>query len=303
MHMSYVCAGLLLVSLVAGCSDKAVPAVATPTPAAPSVALTSAATKEALMQAVFGKQYRPAAKNALAELPMFEDRKKLRLFVVEPLATTVLASGAAVLVAKSTYAEENEEKIEQPDFFNIYTSIYLLREVAGKWTVEKRHPNIAYRGFDERPGSVLFPMLGKDMTGLALASGSNDEGCFSNSIHLFDLRDDPLRDLTGAGISTGSSTTKSCGGTDLKPNEETNATWYLAPPKKPSAYSDIVMTFITETTIMSSEEENAKKSIIRKKDSARYAYDGKLYKLVTGDSPIDDLRPDGKPYSDDGASN
>jgi hypothetical protein len=303
MHMSYFGAGLLLVSLVAGCSDKAVPVAVIPPPAAAPVAVTPAASKDALMQAVFGKQYRPATKDALTELPMFEDRKKIRLFIVEPLATTVLATGVTVLVAKSSYAEENEEKIEQPDFLNIYSSVYLLREVAGKWTVVKRHPNIAYRGFDERRGSVLFPMLGKDMPGLALASGTNDEGCFSNAIHLFDLRDDPLRDLTGTGIPTGSSTTKSCGGTDLKPNDETNASWYLAPPKKPSAYSDIVMTFITEITIMSSAEENAKKSVISKKNSARYAYDGKLYKLVTGDSPIDDLRPDGKPYTNDAPSN
>ena len=284
---------LLLLALATGCSDKPAPVAATP----PTVIAAPAPSNEVLMQAVFGKQYRPATKDALAELPMMEDHKKIRLFFVVPMATSVLASGETVLVARSTYAEElNEEKIEKPDFFDIYVSVYLLRETAGKWTVVKRNPNLMLRGFDEHPGSVLFLKLGKDIPGLALASGRNDEGCFNNEIHLFDLRDDPLRDLTGEGISTGSSMTGSCGATDLIPETETNATWFLAPSKKPSAYSDIVMSFVTKTSATTGDESHPKQPASSKKDSARYAYDGKLYKLVSGDSPIDGLQPDGKPF-------
>lgn len=300
MQMSYITAAVLMASFAVGCSNKnaPVPTAAAPAsaPAVTSTPVKQGATKETLMRAVFDKHYRPATGDVLAELPMFEDRKKNRLYVVAPLATSVLATGETVLVAKSTYAEENKEKIEQPDFFNIYYTIYVLREVAGQWTVARRHPNIAYRGFDERRGSVMFPELGKDIPGLALASGDNDHGCFSNAIHLFDLRDESLRDLTGTGIPTGSSTNENCGGTDLQPDEETNATWHLAAPKKPSAYSDIAMTFVTETTFMSSAEEDATKSIVKKKERARYAYDGKLYKLAEGDSPLDGVDPNGKPY-------
>lgn len=295
MQISYLTAGLLLASFAAGCSDKQASVVTAQATAVAPVA-KSAPTKQVLMQAVFGKQYRSSTNDALVDLPMFEDRQKIRRYVVAPLATTVLATGETVLVAKSTYADENIEKIEQPDYYNIYYAVYLLREVAGKWSVAKRHPNIVYRGFDERRGSVLFPTLGKGRTGLALASGTSDHGCSSNAIHLFDLRDDPLRDLTSSGIPTGSSTNENCGGTDLQPDEETNATWFFAAPKKASPYSDIVMKFITETTYMSSAEENATKSIRTKKGSARYAYDGKQYVLAGGDSPLDGFDADGKPY-------
>ena len=300
MQVSYIAAAALLALFAAGCSGKNDPVpsaqVSAGAPAAGATSARRVATKETLMRAVVGKQYRAATGDVLAELPMFEDRKKNRLYVVAPSATSVLATGETVLVAKSTYAEENEEKIEQPDFFNIYYAVYVLREVAGQWTVARRYPNIAYRGFDECRGSVIFPELGKDIPGLALASGDNDHGCFSNAIHLFDLRDESLRDLTGTGIPTGSSTNENCGGTDLQPDEETNATWHLAAPKKPSAYSDIAMTFVTETTFMSSAEEDATKSIVKKKDRARYAYDGKRYKLADGDSPLDSVDRNGKPH-------
>lgn len=249
------------------------------------------------MQAIFGKQYRPQTRDALVEMPMFESRK-VRLFDVVPLATSVLASGETVMVAESTYSLNSAENIEQPEVINAYVSVYFLRETAGKWTVLKRHENIAYRGLPERPGSVLFVKLGKGKPGLATVSAQSDEGCTHHRVQLFDLRDDVLRDLTNEGISTYSSWNSGCGGNDLEPGNETKGTWFLEEPKKPSAYHDVVMTF-TSTTVMSGPEEDATKSLVTKKNHARYAYDGKQYKLVSGDNPTDAISPSGKPYGTD----
>lgn len=247
------------------------------------------------MQAVFGAQYRPQTKDALVEMPMFENRKKIRFFHVVSLATSVLASGETVMVAESTYSLDNAENIEQPGVIHAYITVYFLRQTQGKWTVVKRHENIAYRGLPERPGSVLFLMLGKDKPGLATVSAVSDEGCTHHRVQLFDLRDDPLRDLTNKGISSYSSWNSGCAGNDLEPDNETKGTWFLAEPKQPSAYHDVVMTFTSATTIMSGPEEQATKSIVTKKSNARYAYDGKQYKLVSGDNPTDDIAPSGKP--------
>lgn len=191
-----------------------------------------------------------------------------------------------VLVAQSDIPRDPTEF--EPNFndINSLVNVYLMREKAGKWVVHKRHENVVYRGYGDRPGSVLFPKLGKGKPGLAIVFASTDHGCGSETMHLYDLGDDPLRDL--ANISIGSSTNGNCGGDDKYEQESTSSTWHLAPSKNAaSLYDDVVVSITDEKTFYPKVENTEAPPPLVEKFSARYAYDGKRYKLVAGKNPME----------------
>lgn len=231
-------------------------------------------SKDTLMQAVFGSRYRPDGET-LADLPTLEDRKKVRRYALTPLATELLPSGEMVLLAQAIFADERGDEGEAV-LNGPLVNVFLLRETGGKWVVVKRHHNIVYRGYGTRPGSVLFTRLGQDRHGLAIATVNLDEGCNSGVLHLYDLQDTPLRDL--AGMTNLQTDTPDCNGIGMKQASSVTSTWHLAPPKVAGAlYDDLVMVFKTE-----------KFGKAATKVSARYAYDGKTYRLVAGANPLQD---------------
>jgi hypothetical protein len=243
MQKIHCATALLLIASLVGCSEKQRPVAAAPAAAAVKVE----ASKEALMQAVFGARYRAASKDALADLPDFEDRSKKSPFVVKPLATSQLPGGDTVLVAQADVPLKPGE--DEPHYNDIsgLVNVYVLRETDGKWMVLKRHESLVYRGYADRPGSVLFPKLGKGKPGLAIMFASMDEGCSSESLHLYDLSDDSLRDL--ANIETGTSVNGGCGGDEKFSEEWTKSTWHLTPSKNAAAiYDDVVIAFTEERT-------------------------------------------------------
>lgn len=238
------------------------------------------------MKAVFGKEYRPATKDALAQLPLYEDRKQLRLYVVVPLASKTLDSGDTVLVAQADYATENAKEnyvgFEDIGLINVFT----LRQVAGEWKVLRRNENLVYRGDNNRPGSVLFTMLGKGKPGLAIVNGGASEfGCIRETILLYDLDENPLRDLTEA-IPSKSIHERGCeDGVDGY--WSINSKWHFAPPKKAAAYDDLVIVFSGNRTSPSVNKEGQAIAVVDTavNATARYAYDGKKYRLISGENP------------------
>jgi hypothetical protein len=240
-------------------------------PSHQAVAAGVKADKEVLMRAVFGARYLKDGQT-LAELPTPEDKSKLRRYALAPLASELLASGETVLVAQATWADERDEG--EAVLAGPLINVFVLRETGGKWTVVRRHHNIVYRGYGPRPGSVLFTALGPQRQALAIASLDLDEGCHAGALHLYDLADNRLRDL--ANIANEMVDTPDCNGIGMKKAVSVTSTWHLAPQKKAGQiYDDLVMVFKTE-----------KFGVAATKVTARYAYDGKAFKLVAGENPL-----------------
>lgn len=245
-----------------------------------AAAATLEPSREDLMKAVFGQQYRPASGDALTKLPRLASPRKMRYYRVKPLTTTVLNTGETVLVAQSDYAEQNTENDDETIEDETLLNVFVLRQSAGKWTVLRRHENFMYRGENSGPGSILFPMLNKERQGLAVVNYVPDHGCSSRTLYLFDLGRAPLTGLT-EGISTASSSNRHCGDDDDAPDEATTSKWYLAPPKKAgAAYNDVVVVSVTETTAVAKPGQPKPVTIVGNKVTLRYAYDGKQYQLL-----------------------
>lgn len=285
----FICS-VTLTLMLAACSDKQAPA-AVSVPAAVANAPASAPpeeTRASLMKAVFGKQYRPATKDALATLPMHEDRKQLRLYVVVPLTSTTLENGDTVLVAQADYSPENaEENYIGTDSIGLI-NVYLLRSVAGEWKVLKRHENLVYRGDNDRPGSVLFTKLAKGKPGLAIVNGGKSEfGCIRESVLLYELGDDPMRELT-EGITSKSILDAACEADSSGGYWSISSKWHFATPKKPAAYDDLIMVFSGDKSSPPVNSDGVAGAVVASKvqATARYAYDGKQYRLVSGVNPI-----------------
>jgi hypothetical protein len=230
------------------------------------------ASKDELMRAVFAAQYRPGSQDALTKLPMLRDRARIRWYLVKPLASTVLNTGDTVLVAQAKYdTEKNKEDDNEVIEDDTVLNVYLMRQTGAAWSVLKRHENFMSRSEKSGRGSILFPMLSKDRQGLGIVDYAIDSGCHTRTLFLFDLGRFPLRDLTD-GINTESSDNRNCSDSDSTPDTLSTSKWHLAPPKKPSsAYNDLVIVSVTETTV---------KGVTRtgKKLTRRYAYDGQYFR-------------------------
>jgi hypothetical protein len=262
---------IVLACLISACSDQ-------PVPAAP--AAVPEASMDELLKVVFAAQYRAETKDALTRLPTIRDRKKIRLYRVKPIASAMLKSGEMVLLAQSDYAEQNTERDVDVIEDETLLSVYLLRQSAGKWTVHKRHENTMYRGENSGPGSVLFPMLNKDKQVLALANYLSNDGCPARTLYLMDLSQDPLLSLTD-GIALSETSNENCGAAEGAPEEMSDSTWYLAPPRKASAqYKDLVVTTVTTTYKLVGDEQTPTPIAKGRKITTRYAFDGKKYKLA-----------------------
>ena len=287
MQKSRHLAVFLLVSLAA-CGDQPAPVAAAPTASAPSVPSAPARvapvmpepSQQELMRTVFGAQYRVASNDALTRFPTLRRPDQVRFYRVKPLASKVLDTGVAVLLAQSDYAQQNTEDdwevIEDEALFNAY----LLRRTAGNWEVFQRRENFMIRGENSGAGSILFPMLNDSKQGMAVVSKLANDGCPNQTLFLFDLSEQPMREITG-GIATGWTNNSRCGDAEDAPEQSTSSTWHLAPPRtKGAAYHDVVLVSVTETVRHVGPGEDDLVTTKGKKVTTRYAYDGKQFKLI-----------------------
>ena len=276
---------LLLAALAGACADKPAPVAPAPTSTTPSDPARVAPampepSQEELMRTVFGAQYRAASKDALTRLPTLRRPDQIRFYQVKPLASKVLDTGVAVLLAQSDYAEQNTEDdrevIEDEALFNAY----LLRRTAGNWEVFQRRENFMIRGDNSGPGSILFPMLNDSKQGMAVVSKLANDACPSQTLYLYDLTEQPMREITG-GIAIGWTSADRCGDAEGSPEQYTASKWHLAPSKaKGAVYHDVVVASVTETIKQVGPGENDFVSSKGKKVTARYAYDGTQFKPV-----------------------
>lgn len=289
LALTAACSEKVVTAPVVPLAEAAVPAaqpVAEPTPAAKPSAEDKAAAL--LMQAVYGASYRPATGDALAALPNPDDRTSPMHFVVSHVAHTVLPSGETVLVANAEFAAE-DGTAQSAHANGGLLNVYLLRQESGRWNILKRHENVATLGSHGQLGTVHWVTLAKDKPGLAVLNGGTWQGYTVTNLAVFDLAAENMKELTGEQIQIHSD---SDGGCDPEGDGEcwsVTGKWRFEPARAAAAYDDIVIDFSGQTSKggAPNKGQGAAPRVEQKvSGTARYAYDGKTYKLVEGVNPV-----------------
>jgi hypothetical protein len=285
-------AALLIAVSAAACSDKPPPAVPPLTSAAklPAGAAPLQSTQQkieaVLMKAVFGAHYRPASNDALASMPVPENEGGGDAeYVVTAAASTVLSSGETVLVTSGEVADE-QGQADSAMADGGQLSVYFLRQRDGKWTIVKRFENIASIGSHGSFGAVSWPMLGKDKPGMAIEGAIGNRGLAAETITLYDISNNTVRDASDGAIVTASSNEGDCVEELAMECWDTKGTWRMTPAKVPGAYDDLVMDVTgTRSTAPGEHREEATGPRVSEKVRGvmRYAYDGKSFKAVEGE--------------------
>lgn len=287
---------LALTTLLSACSKPLPPAPVQPavaaTPAqAPAQAGPAPAPKPTaddkilalLMKAVYGEGYREATRDALVELPDPDDAAKKANFVIRPVAHTVLPSGETVLVANAEMAGDDGVAMTSHASGG-FLNVFLMRQAGGNWEILKRHENVTSLGSHGSLGTVQWVQLAKDKPGLAVLSGGTWQGYTIENLSLFDLTADSMRDLA-AQIQVHSDSEGGCDPEGDSKCWSITGKWRFEPPQAGAQYDDLHVDFSGES---STRVKAAKAQRLAKKVSgaARYAYDGKVYKLVDGTNPV-----------------
>ncbi len=286
------------VSLLAACSDKAPAPVAAPIPVAtpapapaavkPAPAVTAQADDAILMKAIFGDRYRPDTEDALAEMPDRDDRASKGRYVVSASDSTVLPTGETVLTTNGKFMDD-DDVVYASNGEGGLLSVFFMRQQEGKWQVVKRHENIATIGSNGQFSGAKFPMLGKNKPGLAVFGFHMTQGISVETLTLFDLTDQGARRVTEQEIRVASDNEGDCDEKLAMECWKVDSTWRMVPATVPGDYDDMLMEFSGQISIAPGErkEEPTGPRVVEKINSkARYAYDGKSYKLVEGKNQV-----------------
>ncbi|UTY58365.1 hypothetical protein [Massilia sp. erpn] len=282
--------GLICLPLIlSGCSrDKApaapVPqasagaAAAVPAPAPAPVAVDEQVLLPQLMQAVFADAYRPATKDALAELPEPDERSVRSLHLITPTAAKVLENGLAALVVNGEMADE-QGITSTAHVTPGRLSVYLLRQENGKWVLQLRHENVAELGSMGQSGSAQWVTLAPGKPGLAMLHGGTWQGYSIRFLSLFDLSDENMRHMLGEPVESDS---EGACGPETSECWQVAGNWRIAAPAEGQRYGDVLMDFSGAREALPQGAEGGKRVKHAVKGSARYSYRDGAYKLVSG---------------------
>ena len=284
---------VVILSLLSACSEKTAsappPAAHAPAPLQPLAAPTTADKVDAiLLKAVFGKQYRPASRDVLASLPDPDNRAETGSYLVTAAGNTVLATGETVLVANAEEANEAGESLSGHVSSGLL-NVYLLRQTAGKWQIIKHHENVAGLGSNGHIGQVIWTTLAKDKPGLALVHGGTWQGSSIANLALFDVRGASVHNLAPDAITISSDNEGACDPEGTTECWSVSGKWRFAAPRTPAAYDDLLIDFTGEKSHRTEDAKGdlAGPRVVEKiSGAARYAYDGKQYKLVEGENIV-----------------
>ena len=320
MNVSTPLSLLLACSLLSACSDKtatppAAPApvpvpVATPaaTPAEAPAAEAPAAAKSdemktpearardskqaaAMMLAIFGKNYRPDSDDALADLPDpdSKDAKADKLsYVVSAVSHKLLPDGRAILVANAETANTEgsaESGHSSPGLLNVFYLAPKGKPGDEAWQVVTRLENIATLGSSGQLGEVHWVMLGAGKQGLAIRHGYTGQGYTITQLALFELGTDKVTELDG-GIDLHSDNEGACG-PEMDNCWLVDGNWHFAAARDGGAYDDLLIDFTGASRkikpgVQVKDDQEPPRLITQMNGRARYAFDGKKYKLVEG---------------------
>jgi hypothetical protein len=292
---------LLLTMLLAACSRQATPAAASSAqPAAPVAAAASpvkpmsvpAAARsleeqqplaDELMRALFGDGYLP--ERGIAVIRMVDDAGRTGPYAVSPVAVTRLADGRTVVVANAADSNEAGEDLSahaSPGVLNVY----LLKRDGGAWTVLERHEHVAELGSSGSIGSVAWAMVGPDRPGFIVSSGGSWQGSTILGGNVYDLSEGvrSLGEFSEHSDNGGACTpeTEDCWEVDGAPR------FVAREDGQPGPYWDIQVDYTGRhyTVTQTADGKNVEhlKSSIR--ETGRYRFDGKVYKMVAGTDPV-----------------
>jgi hypothetical protein len=247
-----------------------------------------------LMDAVFGPQFRAGSGDALVELPDHADRKNRSQYVVTPSAYTILPDGNAVLVANAEAAGP-DGKADSSHASRGLLNVFILKHNDGKWHVLKRHENVAALGAYGNLGDVSWVELASETPGMAISYGDSGQGHSIGFFSLFDLGSESMEDLT-KGITVRSDNDGACGPSTEK-CWKVDHTYRMVRSIPAKRYDDLVIDFtgynavpkatgIKLTPEQLDKLEDVERVRIPISSKARYAYDGKVYRLVDGSNIV-----------------
>ena len=281
-----------------------------PAPVGPVAAVPDAKLMQELMRAVFGKQYRPASKDAMADLPDVKQRQQFRKHVLSAVTQGTLANGRMALVANAQVIDS----FGNPDDSHAsggLLNVYILQKNGAQWHVLKKHENVAGLGSGGSFGDIEWLNLGAGHDGMLIHHGGTWQGYTVELISLFDLNADTMRDLSGSGILLHSDSEGGCG-PDTAECWNISGKYSLAAGKPGSGWQDLLISFSGEKSVLlaargkgasqpappgasataaslpanGDAEKEPERSSIKINTRARYAFDGKVYRLVEGENPV-----------------
>jgi hypothetical protein len=320
MNVSAPLSLLLACSLLSACSDKTATPPAAPAPVPVPVAAPAAPPTEvpaaggpvaaksdemktpearardskqaaAMMLAIFGKNYRPDSDDALADLPD-PDSKDARAdklsYVVSAVSHKLLPDGRAILVANAETANTEgsaESGHSSPGLLNVFYLAPKGKPGDEAWQVVTRLENIATLGSSGQLGEVHWVMLGAGKQGLAIRHGYTGQGYTITQLALFELGADKVTELDG-GIDLHSDNEGACG-PEMDNCWMVDGNWHFAAARDGGAYDDLLIDFTGASRkikpgVKVKEDEEPPRLVTQMNGRARYAFDGKKYKLVEG---------------------
>jgi len=241
------------------------------------------ALADELMQALFGERYQAGRGSAVIE--MDDGQGHTGLYAVTALAIHDLADGRTVMVANAAESNEAGEDLSAHASSGVL-NVYLLKRDGGAWTVLGRHERVDELGSSGSIGSVSWAMVGPGRPGFIVSSGGTWQGSTILGSSVYDLGDG-VRSL--GGFSEHSDNGGAC-------MPETEDCWEVDGVARfvaregglPGPYWDIQVDYtgrhytITETAD-GKEVEHLKSHV---KETGRYSFDGKIYKMVAGSDPV-----------------
>ncbi|UOD31982.1 hypothetical protein INH39_10090 [Massilia violaceinigra] len=268
--------------------SEAVPAAPELTPEQREADAAGMRERVVLMQAIFGGKFNPVHNAATMRLSVPEE-PGMHVYTIEPVAHTILPNGDAALVANALRGERG------PDDNRVRAeggllNIFILRKTNGRWALLKHHPNIARMGSWETIGRARFMQLAPGKPGLAMLHGFAMMDYAQRKLSLFDLTADPVRSLTGDGITIFFSTS-GCVPEEENICSDIVAGWRFALPAAQADYNDLVLTFVGQDDGKKEARRKGQEGPVLASDitslngTARYAYNGKTYVLVEGKNP------------------
>ena len=233
-----------------------------------------------LMKAAFGNSYREHTQDAVVALSDIDNRSLRQRYVVQPIDARLIDQEQAVLVLNGQIAGRHDEVFSSHAQAGLLTIVFFKRHNE-QWEVVKRQENIAALGSFGSIGDVKWTMLGPTTPGLLVLHGNTGQGYSFTQLAIFDLTASPMTDLSGEPILIHSDNDGMC---DRQRHDcwDVSANWQFVSTDKNKSHGDLILTF---SGFKPASEKNPTRTI-EVKQTARYTFDGKSYRLIQGNNPV-----------------